>query len=243
MGKDKIVDPAEFTHIDFVLLPIVIVILRCPRDVLFRNASSFHPKPKIKYSANLEEGSEIEVLEDDWWYKSGEIIKITWRKGNNTKIKWAELQGSSRSLKEKTLTNWDPLYNCFSLGEILLFLRECQVFYVPDFSRDQKIRVSDYINAYLKWYAGFNRVESTAERHIGEKTQRGYIEQRDVTVYPLELLDEVIKILAYVILNSDFQHYVMMEFGRSPRKHREQCIKKKGMQKKRLRNQNTFLRS
>ena len=81
-----------------------------------------------------------------------------------------------------------------------------------------------YINAYLKWYAVFNRVESTAERYIGEKTKRGYIEQRDVTVYPLELLDEVIKILAYVILDSDFKHYVMMEFGRSPIKHREQCI-------------------
>lgn len=81
-----------------------------------------------------------------------------------------------------------------------------------------------YINAYLKWYAVFNRVESTAERYIGEKTKRGYIEQRYVTVYPLELLDEVIKILAYVILDSDFKHYVMMEFGRSPIKHREQCI-------------------
>ena len=167
------------------------------------------------------------MLKDGCWYISAEIVKITLRKGNNMKIEWAELQGSSRSLKKETLINCDPLPNCFSLGEILLFLRECQVFDVPDFSRDQKICVSDYINAYLKLYAGFERYESMAERYIGEKTRRGYIEQRDVTVYPLELLDEVIKILAYVILDSDFKHYVMMEFGRSPRKHLEQCIKKK----------------
>ena len=225
MGKKNCVDPAMFKHRYLVISFLIRLILRCPRDWLFLNAQSSHPKAKIRYSGELEEESEIEVY-DGCWYRDATCVEITWHKGNNTQIKYVKGRGWGSSLEKKTLTNCDPLVNCFSSGEVLLYLRECQVFDVPDFSSYQKIAVSDYINAYLKWLTGFERYESMAERYIGEKTPRGYIEQRDVTVYPLELLDEVIKIWAYVILNSNFLEYVMKEFGRAPKKYRKKCFKK-----------------
>ena len=46
---------------------------------------------------------------------------------------------------------------------------------------------------------------------------------RDVTVYPLDLLDEVIKIWAYVILEPSFREYVMHKFGRSRKKYLVRC--------------------
>lgn len=199
---------------------LIRLLLRCPRNKLFLNAQSFHPPEKFVWiGPEAEEGSYVKVYKNTAYgrhvYDEAVCISVN---QDYSKIRLQFVHDNSDAI----VTDYDPLVNCYSTGEILSYLRYCNVFDVPRFSKEEKIAVSDYINAYLNWLTlnRFKRYESIAPRVMDDGTPR------DVTVYPLDLLDEVIKIWAYVILDQSFCVYVMRKFGRSRKKYREKCNKK-----------------
>lgn len=208
-----------FKHIVLKVPPPLILLLRCPRGRLLMPYYSFHPPKKLVWvGPEAKEGSYVKVYKNtvygDHTYNEAVCISV---KSYQHCLK-IELQ-CCRDNSFATVTDYDPLVNCYSTDEVLSYMHYCAVFDVPLFSKEEKIAVSDYINAYLNWLTlgRFKRYESTAPRIIDDET-RG-----DVTVYPLDLLDEVIKIWAYVILEPSFREYVMHKFGRSRKKYLVRC--------------------
>ena len=219
MGKKNFANPAMFKHMFFKVSQLLILLLRCPREWLFMQHNSFHPPKKLKWvGGEAKEESDVEVYKStvygDHLYNKAVCISVKSYQ-HCSKIELQFYHDNSFAI----VTDYDPLVNCYSTAEVLSYMRYCAVFDVPLFNKEEKIAVSDYINAYLNWLTlgRFKRYESTAPRIIDDET-RG-----DVTVYPLDLLDEVIKIWAYVILDPSFRKYVMHKFGRSRKKYLVRC--------------------
>ena len=151
MGKKKFANPAMFKHMLFEVSQLLILLLRCPRDWLFMPYYSFHPPKKLVWV-----GPEAKKRDPTKVYKNTvcgtHVYDMAVYISVNSYQHYSKIDVQfCHDNSFATVTDYDPLVNCYSTAEVLSYMHYCAVFDVPLFSKEEKIAVSNYINAYLNW--------------------------------------------------------------------------------------------